>query len=205
MKHKFSLPYIIKNASDFIIAFTALIITSPLFLLISILIKIDSKGPVFFVQERLGKGGTPFKFLKFRSMIHGAPDTGLEDALEHNPHITRVGKFIRESTLDELPQLVNVLKGDMGLVGPRPLPEYKGQDEKLKELFQKRNSMKPGLIGLNDIKGRSDISWEERIKNDIWYIDHRSWLLDIKILFLGFFAVLSRKGIYGKEDNKLEK
>lgn len=195
----------VKNVIDFVITLITVIVLLPLFLVIALIIKLDSKGPVFFIQERVGKDGEKFKFLKFRSMAHGAPDTGLEDALEHNPHITKVGKFIRETTLDELPQLINVLRGNMTLVGPRPLPEYKGQNEKLREFFRKRNSIKPGLIGLNDIKGRGDIPWEERNKNDLWYIENRSLLLDFKILFLGFFAVLSKKGIYGKEDNKLEK
>lgn len=184
---------------DFIIAFIALIITSPLFLVISILIKLNSKGPVFFIQERLGKNGKKFKFFKFRTMVQGAPNIGLkESASQEDPRITVVGKFLREWTLDELPQLINILKGDMGLVGPRPLPEYQFGDEKMKKLWQKRISVKPGLVSIVDAKGRNLVPWEKRFEYDAWYIDNWSFWLDFKILFLVFFAVLSKKGVYGE-------
>ena len=159
----------------------------------------DSKGPVLFVQERLGKNGRPFKFFKFRSMAQDTPDTGIADISEENLYITKIGRFLRKWTLDELPQLFNILKGDMGLVGPRPWPQYHFKDEKMKRLWQKRISVKPGLICLVDIKGRALVSWEKRLEYDAWYVDNWSLWLDLKILVLGFFAVLSRKGVYGKD------
>lgn len=189
----------VKTVIDFAISLIALIITSPLFLVIILLIKIDSKGPVFFVQNRAGKTGRIFKFLKFRTMVKGAEDTDLGiSVVKNDARITKIGRFLREWTLDELPQLINILKGDMSLVGPRPLPPYNGQDETLKKLWQKRISIKPGLVSIVDIKGRNLVSWEKRLEYDSWYIDRLSLWLDFEILVLGFFAVLSRKGVYGE-------
>lgn len=191
---------IIKLVADFLISLTALLFLSPLFLIIAILIKIDSKGSVFFVQDRMGRDGKLFKFLKFRTMVENAENIGLGLAVSKDDfRITRVGKFLREYTLDELPQLFNVLKGEMSLVGPRPLPRYQNENIISGPLWQKRLSVKPGLICLVDIKGRALVSWEKRLEYDAWYVDNWSLWLDFKILFLGFFAVLSKKGIYGKE------
>ncbi|OGZ64156.1 MAG: hypothetical protein A3A98_04215 [Candidatus Staskawiczbacteria bacterium RIFCSPLOWO2_01_FULL_40_39] len=192
---------IIKKVVSFLIALAALIVLSPLFLIIAIAIKIDSRGPIFFIKERVGKNGKPFKFLKFRSMSTQAVYT-INDVAQQDPHITRVGKFLREWTLDELPQLINVVKGDMSFVGPRPMPSYEGEDKNMKALWQKRISVVPGLVSLVDIKGRNLVSWEKRFEYDAWYADHQSFWLDMKILILGFFAVLSRRGVYGKEDSK---
>ena len=189
-----------KKIIDFIISLIALIILSPLFLFISILIKLDSKGQVFFKQERLGKNGKIFKIWKFRTMIENAENIGLGLASAENDfRITKIGKFLRKWTLDELPQLINIIKGEMSLVGPRPLPKYQNQDSLLNELWQKRLLAKPGLICLVDIKGRGLVSWEKRLEYDAWYVDNWSLWLDFKILILGFFAVLSRKGVYGKD------
>jgi len=190
----------IKRLFDFFISLITLIITSPLFLVIAVLIKIDSKGPVFFIQERVGKNGKLFKFIKFRTMVDNAEKIGLGKGAEKNdPRITKVGKFLREWTIDELPQFTNILKGDMSLVGPRPWISYSGPDLKMKELWQKRISIKPGLVSLVDVKGRNLVPWEKRFEYDSWYIDHWSLWLDLKILVLGFFAVLSRKGVYGED------
>lgn len=189
-----------KRIVDFIIPLIALVILSPLFLLITVLIKLDSKGPVFFRQERLGKSGKIFKIWKFRTMVENAENIGLGLASAENDfRITKIGKFLRQWTLDELPQLINIIKGEMSLVGPRPLPKYQNQDSFLNELWQKRLSVKPGLICLVDIKGRGFVSWEKRLEYDAWYVDNWSLWLDFKILILGFFAVLSRKGVYGKD------
>ena len=198
MKKNKSIQHGIKKIIDFLMSLLALIILSPLFLLIAILIKIDSNGPVFFVQERVGEKEKIFKFYKFRSMAKNAPDTGIEDIAEEDPRITRIGKFLREWTIDEFPQFINILKGDMSLVGPRPMPEYEGKNEKMKKLWQKRTSIKPGLVSLVDIKGRALVPWEKRFEYDAWYVDNWSFWLDFKILILGFFAVLSRKGVYGE-------
>lgn len=194
----------IKTIIDFLISLIALIITSPLFLVIILLIKIDSKGPVFFIQNRAGKNERIFKFLKFRTMVKGAENMGLGiGVVKNDSRITRVGKFLREWTLDELPQLINILKGDMSLIGPRPLPPYQGQNSEFKKLWEKRISIKPGLVSIVDIKGRNLVSWEKRLEYDSWYIDHLCLWLDFKILVLGVFAVLSRKGVYGEDgENK---
>ena len=190
----------IKIIFDFIIVLIALIITSPLFLVIAVLIKIDSKGQIIFKQDRVGKDGKIFKFFKFRTMIENAQNIGLGIAVsKKDPRITKIGKFLREWTLDELPQFINIIKGEMSLVGPRPLPPYQNQDIFSNELWQKRISVKPGLICLVDIKGRALVSWEKRLEYDAWYVDNWSLWQDFKILFLGFFAVLSRKGVYGKD------
>jgi len=190
---------IVKKIVDFLVSLLVLVILSPVFLIVAVLIKLDSKGPILFVHERVGENGRKFKFYKFRTMANNAPDTGIEDITEKDPRITRIGKFLREWTIDEFPQFINILKGDMSLVGPRPMPEYDNQDGKMKELWQKRISIKPGLVSLVDIKGRALVPWEKRFEYDAWYIDNWSLWLDFKILFLGFFAVLSRKGVYGKE------
>lgn len=190
----------IKYILDFVISAATLIILSPLFILIALLIKFTSRGPIIFRQKRTGRDGRQFYFLKFRTMVENAENIGLKMAAEENdPRITRTGKFLREWTLDELPQFFNILKGDMSLVGPRPLPAYEGSDEKMKALWQKRISIKPGLVSIVDIKGRNLVPWEKRFEYDAWYIDNQSLWLDFKILVLGFLAVLSRKGVYGEE------
>ena len=190
---------IIKRIIDFLISLLAVIAMSPFFLIIAILIKLDSKGSVFFVQKRVGKNGKIFNFLKFRTMVENAEKIGLGIGVKKNDQrITKLGKFLREWTIDESPQFINILKGDISLVGPRPLPLYDGQDENLKKLWQKRTSVKPGLVSLVDIKGRNLVPWKKRLEYDIWYIDNWSLWLDFKILVLGFFAVLSRKGVYGE-------
>ncbi|OGZ63465.1 MAG: hypothetical protein A2998_01535 [Candidatus Staskawiczbacteria bacterium RIFCSPLOWO2_01_FULL_37_25b] len=192
---------IIKRTIDIILASGALIILFPFFVIIAILIKIDSKGPVFFIQERVGKNGKPFNFIKFRTMVENAELMGLkESAHENDPRITKIGKFLREWTIDEAPQFINVLKGDMSLVGPRPLSAYNsGNTPEMKKMWQKRISVKPGLVSLVDMKGRNLVPWEKRFEYDLWYIDNQSFWLDLKILVLGFFSVISRKGVYGKE------
>ena len=195
-----SFQMLLKRIIDFIIPLIALIISSPLFLLAAILIKLDSKGPVFFKQERLGKNGKIFKILKFRTMTENAENIGLGLAsAENDPRITRFGRFLRERTLDELPQLINIIKGEMSLVGPRPLPpEYKNKDSSSnKLLWHKRLSIKQGLISIVDIKGRGFVPWEKGLEYDAWYVDNWSLWLDFKILIIGFLVVLSKKGIYG--------
>lgn len=184
---------------DCIISFVALILTSPIFFIISILIKLGSKGPIFFKQKRAGKNGKLFTVLKFRTMIEGSEKMGLGIAVaENDQRITKIGKFLREWTLDELPQLINILWGDMSLVGPRPLPDYEGNNEKIRVLWKKRITVKPGLVSIVDAKGRNLVPWEKRFEYDAWYIDHKSLWLDFKILVLVFFAVLSRRGVYGE-------
>lgn len=192
---------IIKKIVDFFVALIALILLSPFFLFIAVLIKLDSRGPVFFKQERVGKDGKIFKMWKFRTMAEGSDrvEKGHE-IFENDPRITKLGKFLREWTIDESPQFVNIFLGDMSLVGPRPLPEYHVKNY---NSFQKRVLLvKPGLVSMVDIKGRALVPWEKRFEYDNWYVDNQSLWLDFKILFLGFFAVLSRKGVYGESNEK---
>lgn len=189
----------IKIIADPVVALLALVLTSPVFLVLAILIKFDSKGPVFFIQERLGKGGKPFRFIKFRTMVQDAEKIGLgKSASENDPRITKIGKFLREWTIDEMPQFINILRGEMSFVGPRPWIAYTGHDEEMKKLWRKRISVKPGLISLVDMRGRNLLPWAKRLEYDSWYIDNCSLWLDLKILFFGFFAVLSRHGVYGE-------
>jgi len=201
---------IIKRLFDLLISVPALVVLSPLFLLIAILIKLDSPGPVLYVASRLGKGGTTFPCYKFRSMYLNA-DEILERYLEenpeareewekfaklrgHDPRLTRVGRFLRKWSLDELPQLWNVLRGEMSIVGPRPyLPREK---EKIGEYFDVILEVKPGITGLWQISGRNLTTFEERLRLDAYYIQNWSLWLDIKIMIRTFFVVLLGKGAY---------
>ncbi len=198
MKTRYSLFQFIKTMADFLLALFALILLFPLFLIIVISIFFDSDGPVIFKQERLGKGGKLFRIWKFRTMIKNAESIGLGLAsAENDPRVTKIGKFLRKWTLDEWPQLVNILRGEMSLVGPRPLPKYENMGRFSSGLWEKRVLVKPGLICLVDIKGRGLVPWGKRLEYDAWYVDNWSLWLDLKVFIIGFFAVLSRKGVYG--------
>ena len=189
---------ILKRFFDFLIALTALIILSPIFLAIAILIKIDSFGTVFFKQERIGKDEKPFYPLKFRTMVAGAVNKGLGiNVSEKDERITKLGSFLRKWGIDELPQLINILKGEMSLVGPRPTLRY--QVEKYNDFEKRRLLAKPGLAGWAIIHGRNSLTWQERIKYDVWYVENRSFWLDIKIIFKTFHLIFIRQeGVYGK-------
>lgn len=188
---------LLKRQIDFWIAFWSLIILLPFLALVSLAIKLDSRGPVFFRHERIGKGGKPFLIWKFRTMIEGAMDKGLGVTVAKNDsRITRKGKFLRNWGIDELPQFINVLKGEMSLVGPRATFGY--QVEKYNDFQKKRLAMRPGMTGWAIIHGRNLLSWEKRIKYDVWYVENWSVGLDFKILFLTFKIVFSQKGLYGK-------
>ncbi|PKP62045.1 sugar transferase [Candidatus Atribacteria bacterium HGW-Atribacteria-1] len=189
---------VLKRIIDVVVSGIGLIILFPIFIIVGIFIKLDSKGPVFFVQERAGKDGKIFKAYKLRTMVDNAEKKGLGFEVEKNDsRITCVGKYLRWG-IDELPQLINVFKGDMSLVGPRPALPY--QVEKYSEREKRRLKVKPGITGWALINGRNILSWPERIKLDIWYIDHWSLWLDIKILFKTVWVVIfKREGIYGKD------
>lgn len=193
-----------KRLLDILISFTLLILLFPLFLLFSFLIKLDSKGSVIFKQKRLGNNGKSFTIYKFRSMYLGSPDLrNLDGSTYNSPNdkrLTKIGKFLREWSLDELPEFWNVLKGDMSLVGPRPdeadaISFYRGRD------FLKLK-MNPGITGLAMIKGRNIIPWKKRMEWDIKYIENFSLSLDLSILLKTILAVIFRKGIYIAEDKK---
>jgi lipopolysaccharide/colanic/teichoic acid biosynthesis glycosyltransferase len=192
----------VKRCLDLIGAGAGLIVLSPVFLVIAILIKLDSRGPVFFRQERPGRDMKPFTMLKFRSMTDGSDVIKPEDfeALGYgplqkhkaDPRVTRVGHFLRRSSLDEMPQLINVLRGEMSIVGPRPVLGWEwGQEDLIA-----RSVVAPGITCLWQIGGRSDTSLSERLALDLRYVETRSTLLDLKIIFLTVPAVLFSKGAY---------
>lgn len=188
----------LKRIFDFFISLIGLIVLFPLFLIIVVLIKLDSLGPVFFKQERIGRNGKPFYPFKFRTMVRGAVNKGLGYTVsENDERITKIGKFLRKWGIDEFPQLINVLKGEMSLVGPRPTFRY--QVEKYNDFEKKRLLVKPGLAGWALIHGRNSLSWEDRIKYDVWYVEHWSLWLDIKIIFKTFYLIfIKQEGVYGK-------
>ncbi len=188
----------IKSGFDIIVAILALIILSPLLFIISIFIKLDSPGPIIFVQQRVGRGGKLFQSYKFRTMIASAATKGLGLNIKRDDErITRVGKFLRMWSLDELPQLINVLKGDMSIVGPRPTLPY--QVARYDDFQRKRLLVKPGITGWAQVNGRNAISWEERIKLDVWYVEHWSLWLDMKIMLRTIMVVIKREGLYGRD------
>ena len=191
----------IKRLLDFTASFIGLMILSPLFAIIAVAIKIDDSGPVIFCQERAGTDGRIFQVIKFRSMVVDAAKKGAGVFVEEDdPRITRVGKVLRSYSLDELPQLINVLKGEMSLVGPRPTLSY--QVERYNEKQRRRLSVRPGITGWAQVNGRSALNWPERIELDIWYVDNWSFWLDIKILIKTIYVVLGKDGLYRevKED-----
>ena len=188
----------IKRLMDVALSLLGLIFSSPLLLLTSILIKLDSRGPVLFRQTRVGKNGEPFTCYKFRTMYVDAPDIRNPDGstfnAEDDPRVTRVGRFLRKTTLDELPQFINVLKGDMSIVGPRP--ELPDQVRFYSERHKKRLLVKPGMTGWAWIHGRNSIPWQMRRDLDVEYVENYSLWLDFYILFRTIPMVLLAKGVY---------
>ena len=189
---EFSLYEVIKRLIDVVCSFLGVLVLSPLFIIIAIIIKTTSKGPVFFSQKRVGKNGKEFNMYKFRSMVVNAEElkeklaaqnemSGPMFKMKDDPRVTKVGKFIRKTSIDELPQLWNVLKGDMSLVGPRPsLPKEVAQFE---EWMYRRLEVKPGLTCYWQVSGRNNIDFEDWMKLDIKYVDERSTWIDIKLIF----------------------
>lgn len=195
-----------KRIFDFILAIIALPFWLLLLFVIGPIIYFQDKGSIFYNAPRLGKDGEVFKMYKLRSMKMNAPDLRNKDGStfnsEDDPRLTNIGKFIRKTSLDETPQLLNIIKGDMSIIGPRPdLPEhlalYEGNEERKLEV-------RPGLTGLNQAYYRNTVPWKERIKNDIYYIDHLTWWLDIKIFLKTVITVLKREDVYveQKSDNE---
>lgn len=193
-----------KRGLDIILSLIGIVLLSPIFLIIAVAIKIDSKGPVIFTHRRIGKNGKVIGLYKFRSMVNNAEDLikkftpeQMEEykknyKLQNDPRITRVGKFLRKTSLDELPQLFNILKGDLSIIGPRPVIG----EELEKYGFNKNKflSVTPGLTGFWAANGRSDTTYEQRMAMELFYVDHMSWKLDCKVFLKTVLSVIKREG-----------
>ncbi len=181
----------LKPLLDVLVALVLLIILSPIIIAVIILLAIANKGSVFFLQTRPGYKAKPFKIIKFKTMRDAFDEKG--NPLPDEVRLTKIGQFVRSASLDELLQLINVLKGDMSLVGPRPLlMQYL---ERYTPEQARRHDVKPGITGWAQVNGRNAISWEEKFNYDVEYVDKQSFLLDIKILWMTFLNVVQRKGI----------
>jgi lipopolysaccharide/colanic/teichoic acid biosynthesis glycosyltransferase len=180
----------VNRAADVALAGAGLVVASPLLALSAVAIALEDGRPVLYRQERVGRNGEPFELLKLRTMVVGAETQGAGFAVDRgDARITRVGRVLRKLSLDELPQLWNVLRGDMSLVGPRPTLAY--QVERYTPRQHRRLDVKPGLTGWAQIHGRAALPWDERIELDVWYVEHRSPLVDLKILLRTPFALFS--------------
>lgn len=199
--------YGIKRFMDVVMSLLALPILLIVMIPVAILIKLEDKGPVFYNAPRLGKKMKEFKMYKFRSMKVNAPDIRNEDGstfnAENDPRVTKIGRILRKTSIDELPQLLNVLKGDMSFVGPRPSP-LGNKDLYPKEYFRKFE-VRPGITGYNQAVLRNKSTMEQRVANDLFYVEKLSFLLDIKILFMTFASVIKSKNInrYNNEKEKV--
>ncbi|MGY6766174.1 sugar transferase [Faecalibacterium prausnitzii] len=194
----------LKRVIDLLGSTIGLIVFSPVLILIAILIKLSSKGPIFFKQERLGKAGRTFEIIKFRTMVVNAENlgSGLFVKSENDNRITKVGKVLRATSLDELPQLFNVFLGEMSLVGPRPpVPHHPYKFEEYSEFQRKRFEMKPGMTGLAQVTVRNSVPWDKRIIKDVEYVEKFNIWLDIKIIFITIKKVFSRESIYIETEN----
>ena len=193
---------ILKRGLDILVSLSALIVLSPLWAVIAIAIKLESKGPAVFKQERAGRNGKPFIFYKFRTMKADADPFGPSPKSNRDKRLTKIGRMLREYSLDELPQLINVLLGDMSLVGPRPL--YLSQIAEWNQRQKKRLSVKPGLTGLAQISGRGEITREEKLELDVKYVETASFFVDARIMLRTVGHVLKRRGIYEKRYSQTE-
>ena len=192
---------LIKRIIDIIVSALAIVLCLPFWIIIPIAIKLDSNGPVFFKQSRRTKNGRLFNMLKFRSMVVNAEGTGTGlFNFEDDPRVTKVGRFLRNTSLDELPQLFNILIGDMSIVGPRPCVSYElGDFDTLNKTYKKRFEAKAGLTGWAQIKGRNDISWPDKVIYDNVYIDlfkEKGIIIDIQIIFITALKVFKKENIY---------
>lgn len=184
---------VLKPILDISSAIIGFIISSPIFLILIVILLFTNNGKPFFYQRRAGKKGRVFSIIKLKSMNDKRDKNG--NLLPYHIRVTKFGSFIRKTSLDEIPQLINVIKGDMSLVGPRPLhPEYLPLYDKEQA---RRHDVMPGITGWAQVNGRTSISWEQKFKHDVWYVDNQSFLLDLKILFLTIFKVLQKKDMDG--------
>lgn len=193
--------YFIKRTFDIVAAMGGLIVFSPIMIVVAIMVRIKLGSPILFTQDRIGKDNKIFKMMKFRTMKDGVDNNG--NLLPDSERLTSFGKLLRSTSLDELPELINILKGDMSLIGPRPLlveylPLYSEEQKR-------RHDVLPGLTGWAQINGRNAISWNEKFKLDIFYVDNWSIGLDLKIFFLTFYKLFKRDGINQSENITMQK
>ena len=188
----------LRRAFDVAVATAGLAVSSPVLVLAIVAVKLESRGAAFYRQRRVGLHGREFDVIKLRTMVHGAEHMGAGMAVNTgDDRITRVGKVLRRTSLDELPNLVNVLRGEMAIVGPRPtLPAQVAQ---YTERERGRLAVRPGITGWAQVNGRASLPWSERIELDLWYIEHRSWRLDLKILWRSAQLVVRGEGLYKGE------
>jgi lipopolysaccharide/colanic/teichoic acid biosynthesis glycosyltransferase len=186
------------RALDVALAGALLVLASPLLLLAALAIRLESRGPAFYRQRRVGKDGEPFELWKLRTMVPGAEAMGAGIyVLEGDPRITRVGRLLRRFSLDELPNLINVLRGEMAIVGPRPTIQE--QVDRYTERQRRRLDVKPGITGWAQVNGRLTLPWPERIELDVWYVEHRSLWLDVRILAKTLRMLATGQGLYSQD------
>jgi lipopolysaccharide/colanic/teichoic acid biosynthesis glycosyltransferase len=191
---------VMKRILDVVLSLAVLTVCSPLLLVGAIWIRFDSPGPVFFRQVRVGRDGRNFRIWKFRTMQIGVPEQGPGVEIEAgDTRITRAGKVLRQWSLDEVPQLINVLKGEMSVVGPRPTLRY--QVDQYTDRQKKRLRVPPGITGWAQIHGRNVLSWPERIEYDIWYVENWSLWLDLMILWKTPWVLFGKRGLYGRKED----
>jgi len=191
----------IKPFFDKVVALVVLLLTSPVFLAVMVFLAFSNKGRIWFVQERPGKDEKLFRLIKFRTMNDARDEQGR--LRPDNIRLTGAGKWVRKLSLDELPQLINVIRGEMSLVGPRPLlPEYLPLYNTTQ---RRRHSVKPGITGWAQVNGRNAVAWQQRFAYDVWYVDHQSFWLDLKIIFLTMIKVLLAEGISSNTSVTMEK
>lgn len=191
---------ILKPIADFLFGILAFLLLWPLLILVAIAIKIDTSGPAFFLQPRLGKNGKVFKIIKFRSMIVKQEDANKGNKLyENDPRITRIGAFIRKTSIDELPQILNIIKGEMSFIGPRPpVVHFPKKIEEYNDFEKQRFLVKPGISGLAQVRCREVHDWDINIPIDVEYVQNQSFMFDVKLFFASFLMFFKTDNIYRK-------